>query len=89
MVFCSNCIPSFAAETHHGNREISLLVYSMRQIVVVGEGGQSVVYDVMEDYGVKSGVESTKMWADVDGVHIVTSQRHDFVQHVPSWLQLR
>jgi len=87
MVFCSNCIPSFAAENHHGNREISLLVYSMRQIVVVGESGQSVVYDVMEDYGVKSGVESTKMWANVDGVHIVSSQRHDFVQHVPKTVE--
>lgn len=64
-------------------RDIAVVVYWPKMLLVVGPNKDWVRFAVEEDLAADSGLGSAVLGADVDGVRIVTINRHEFLQHVP------
>ncbi|XP_078488533.1 vacuolar protein sorting-associated protein 16 homolog [Ciona intestinalis] len=86
LLWCSDILHTARNETFGtgGYRNIAVVVYWPKTILVVSPQKDWVRFNVDEDNIGRSGAGSAVLAADVDGVHIVTSERHEFLQHVPN-----
>nr|CAB3267627.1 vacuolar protein sorting-associated protein 16 homolog [Phallusia mammillata] len=79
------CCDSITSNTRRlSDRDIAIVVYWPKTLLVVGPKKDWVRYSVEEDLNVPSGMASAVLSADMDGIRIVTVNRHDFLQHVPN-----
>lgn len=79
------CCDSISQSTRRlSDRDIAVVVYWPKTLLVVGPKKDWVRYAVEEDVHEQSLMGSAVLCADMDGVRLVTVNRHEFLQHVPS-----
>ena len=95
MLWCGDCVPAFhsdnsghttrmtASSTPCASGDRMLVLYWPQELYIIGGGQYWVKHQVEEDVEHRA---SAVLCADVDGVHIVTPYRHEYIQHVPSEL---
>ncbi|XP_076813788.1 vacuolar protein sorting-associated protein 16 homolog [Clavelina lepadiformis] len=86
LMWCCDSIASNSiANGLMPKNNIAVVIYRPKTILVVGPSKDWVKYTVEEDF--KSQLGSAVLCPDVDGVHIVTANKHEFLQHVPESVQ--
>ena len=85
LMWCCDSIASNSiANGLMPKNNIAVVIYRPKTILVVGPSKDWVKYTVEEDF--KSQLGSAVLCPDVDGVHIVTANKHEFLQHVPGMI---
>uniref|UniRef100_H2Z0D2 Vacuolar protein sorting-associated protein 16 homolog n=1 Tax=Ciona savignyi TaxID=51511 RepID=H2Z0D2_CIOSA len=86
LLWCADSIYTSRNQTigPSSSQNIALVVYWPKTILVIGPQKDWVRYNVDEDLNNRNGKASTVLCADVDGVHIINSEQHEFLQHVPN-----
>jgi len=81
MLWCCDSIKPFDNAAKEAHDDIALVIYWPKQILVIGTRKDWIRYDVKEDSSNQTA--SAVLLSDVDGLHIVTASRHEYLQHVP------
>ena len=78
LLWCCNCTePIISKSSLIGN--VAVVLYRPGMILLIGPNKDWIKYDLDETHAFLS--------MDVDGIHVVTSMEHSFIQHVPSTVQ--